>query len=317
MLLIFFIPLSAQGHTSSPYNKNLHTGNSTQSVCTEWLLEGYLNDVSPDERWILYRVPKVWESDEYREGSLRLIDTETGKAILVDNNIFIESLGSKFLDNQTILMPSGGSLELYDIKDLRQPIKVLFTLEERYNWLRFSLSEDRTKIAFLLHDRIDRNARKLVLRIMDLTTNQRYDIGYHTFEPEGCADYASVEEILWYGDNVIYSFSGNLYYHKLYDSKTVLLSDCISIYKLHGNKLIFSEWGNQPNSNKSHSFDNIPQPSKREAHMLNMSEDFDENKLLYAGDTLLIEYRVEPAPVANETTTDKEKLLIKKKKSRD
>ena len=315
LLLTAFEPLrSRQNDALSLIDENKVTQSTAKAHVeeTKWSVEGYLNDVSPNEKWVLYRVPDAWESDDYREGSLRILDTETGEIIVVHDKITIEDPVSYFLSDSVIAKPANGSIELYDIS-CRSFNSKLLEIEDDYNWLTFSVSNDRTKIALLLHDYSDRHTRKVVLRILDLVNNQQYDIGYHPFEPEGCADYATVKEILWYDNCVIYAFDGQLYYHVVGSNETILLSNHVSHHQLWGNELVFKEWGIWESKVQTFVLPGTYQKPKAKGYKTQVSVAYDGCEL-YQSNTLSIKQSIEPPPTPSGVLTDKYKLLIEKKK---
>jgi len=232
-------------------------------------VEGYLDDVSPSGKWMLYRVPDVWESDDYHEGSLRVLNLKTGEIIVILDKITIEDPVNAFLSDSLVAIPARGKVSLYNLEKKKFD-GTLLRFKEDHAFLQFSLNEDKTMAAVLLRDF---ETEKVDLKIVDLAHNKAYTIGHHNYN-RGESVYA-IGDILWHGDQVVYSFQSKLYYYQLGQPHDMLISKWMHTYALDGNRLIFAEKFRFKYSFKSFSFSDLS------VHKLELSDDSLADPLAY------------------------------------
>ncbi len=89
--------------SSKPQNKELK-------------IEGRLEEVSPNEQWILYQVPEEkgrWDGETYK-GILKALYIPTGKIIEIMKSVRYDSNVHFFSDSQ-LAIPREGRIELYNL----------------------------------------------------------------------------------------------------------------------------------------------------------------------------------------------------------
>lgn len=208
-------------------------------------VDGYLDDVSPNKQYVLYRAPDVWETGEYNFGNLRILNVKTGTITIVPEQIMIEGASSLFLDNHTVVMPPAeGRIDLYDIPTKAFKKTPLTSYNKKFITLQFALSKDKSKVALLFLDKTDTvedaaaselNCR-VELKVIDLKNRKEYISETHDYTLG--TDIKS-GGILWYNDQVVYSYQNKTYCYKLGTKAPLLIADYTSNYALHKNVLIF------------------------------------------------------------------------------
>jgi hypothetical protein len=209
---------------------------------------GFYNDISPNQQWVLYRVPDDWGADDLHIGRLKAIHIPTGQVTNIAR-IFIEQPSTFFLNDTMVAVPINGQVDLYNLVKNEFEQTPLITYLKEYELLQFSLSEDRSKIAVLLRDydnyvdHIKENLRmaRVELRIIDLKSNQEYKVEHYTYDSE--ASKYDIGDILWYGNQVIYSFQSKLYYYQLGNPKRICFTNRMKQYAIDGDELVYETAG--------------------------------------------------------------------------
>ncbi|ACE05612.1 hypothetical protein Aasi_0167 [Candidatus Amoebophilus asiaticus 5a2] len=198
---------------------------------------GYLDDVSPNERWILYRTPHDCMEDEASEGNLSVMDVETNKVITIATDVTIEDPISLFVDNSTIARPTQGKVVCYNIEQ-KEVTKDLFIFGEELEFLEFSLNQAKTHAALLLKDA---QGGEMFLQVINLADFEKHEIIHKLPCFEQCSD-AVTGPICWYGNHIVYSLQNQLYDYQIGELQSLLISENVYDYALNGDELVFIEW---------------------------------------------------------------------------
>jgi hypothetical protein len=198
---------------------------------------GYLDDVSPNERFVLYRTPHDCMEDEASEGNLSIMDMETNKVITIATDVTIEDPISLFVDNFTIARPIQGKVVCYNIHE-KEVTKDLLIFDEELEFLEFSLNQAKTQAALLLKDA---QGGEIFLQVIDLSDFKKYEVAHKLPCFEQCSD-AVTGPICWYGNHVVYSLQNQLYDYQVGQLQSLLISNNVYDYALNKDKLIFIEW---------------------------------------------------------------------------
>jgi hypothetical protein len=198
---------------------------------------GYLDDISPNERWVLYRTPHDCMEDEASEGSLSVMDMETNKVITIATDVTIEDPISLFIDNSTIARPVQGKVVCYNIHK-KEITKDLFVFDEELEFLEFSLNQAKTQAVLLLKDA---QGGEVFLQVINLVDFTKYEVAHKLPCFEQCSD-GVTGPICWYGNHVIYSLQNQLYDYQIGQPQTLLISNNVYDYALNKDKILFIEW---------------------------------------------------------------------------
>ena len=175
---------------------------------------------------------------------MRALNVKTGEVIIISDKITIEDPISSFLNDSIVAKPASGCIKLYNLHT-RKFEGTLLTFNKEFGFLQFSLSEDKSKAAVLLQggkDPIynpveDKLKSRVELKIVDLKNHKEYVVEHYDYI-SGESVYA-IGDILWHGEDVIYSYQSNLYYYKLGQPKALLLTKYMETYALNKDELIF------------------------------------------------------------------------------
>jgi hypothetical protein len=147
-------------------------------------VDGYLDDVSPSGRYILYETPEDWEPGEYLLGDLCVLDVRTGSITIVQDHTIIGECKSFFLNDSTVAVEAGrGRIELYDLQKKAFKKAPLLAGSEKGSTLQFALNQDRTKAAFILldmgkklkdNDDSHEPIYRVELKVVDLKSGKEY-----------------------------------------------------------------------------------------------------------------------------------------------
>jgi hypothetical protein len=198
---------------------------------------GYLDDVSPNERWVLYRTPHDCMEDEASEGSLSIMDMDSDEIITIATDVTIEDPISLFIDNTTIVRPVQGKVVCYNIHQ-KEFIRDLLVFDEELEFLEFSLNQAKTHAALLLKDS---KGGEIFLQVIDLANFNKYQIIHKLPCFEQCGD-AVTGAICWYGNHIVYSLQNQLYNYQIGGGESLLISENVYDYALNRDVLIFIEW---------------------------------------------------------------------------
>eukprot|EP01132_Coremiostelium_polycephalum_P002967 gene2967-3705_t len=198
---------------------------------------GYLDDISPNERWVVYRSPYHCMEDENSEGTLSLVDMETHEVKTLDDGIFLEDPMSVFIDDATIVRQLQNKLVCYNIHQ-RAFTKDLVVFDQALELLEFSMNQAKTQLALLLKDAAH---GKIYLHIIDLATHRKQVIAHPYHCRDQCSD-TGAGPILWKRGHIVYSLQNRLYDYVMGEKKSQRVSGNVYDYGVHHDQLVFIEW---------------------------------------------------------------------------
>jgi hypothetical protein len=220
----------------------------------------FYNDISPNEEWVLYRTPDDLDSGELHTGTLNAVHITSGQIVNVDN-FFMEWPSTFFFNDNMVAVPTDGEVQLYDLAKKKFIPEPLVTYPEAYSLLQFSLSEDKSKVAVLLLDfdnhidyiKENQGYARVELRIIDLKSKQEYQIDHYTYRSDESK--YRIGDILWHGDQVVYSFQSELYYYELGNPKRIFFTNRMEKYAIDGDEVVYITAGygkNKRERNQEH-----------------------------------------------------------------
>jgi len=180
-------------------------------------------------------------------GTLRATNLQIGESIVLDT-VFMKEANSFFLNDSTVAIPTNGGVKLYNLFTKSFQQKPLFSFDKNYGVLQFSLNEDKSKAAILLLNRNkkkedsikDKLSYEVLLKIVELDNSRQYTLKNYDYEVLECCTLTHIGDILWHGNQLVYSTWNQLYYYRLGDSNRILIADNIDSYALDQGYLIFS-----------------------------------------------------------------------------
>ncbi|OJW70000.1 MAG: hypothetical protein BGO68_04150 [Candidatus Amoebophilus sp. 36-38] len=198
---------------------------------------GDLEDVSPNEKWILYKAPHKSKRDDFNEGTLYILNIEKNEIATIADDITLEDPNSLFLSDSIVARPAHGKIVCYDIYQ-KAIVNDLVTFDPELEFLKFSISRSKMQLALLLKDN---RAGQVFLQVIDLVDHKKYEISHQLPCLGQCGDAVS-SPIWWYNNHVIYAVHNQLYDYQLGSVSSLLISDNLYDYALNQDEILFIEW---------------------------------------------------------------------------